>query len=1062
MALREAVAYVNGAIPGAQDRTAWIDETVDPLGTNDIINFASGLNGKTITLTQGELTINEAVTIDASSLSGNLTIDAGGGTDGVVGNADGSRVFNIELNVSGDDAVTLAGLTITGGDISDLEGGGGVLFRGHSNAANASVTLTIVDSVIRDNYAKSGGGVSTFISAETSGIATLAIVDSVISGNQVQFSGGGVGHYASSDYFSPGVVTLDITGSTIQDNVASSSFRGGGGIYANLGGDFTTDDPAGSVFTLTDSTVANNSAINGDGGGLWVCPKSAGTFNATHSTISGNSAVNQGGGLWIAVSHGDNMITNLNHVTITNNSSPTGGGLFSKNDSGVKTTLSHTIVSGNDDGNGVANNIAGQIEAVSSYNLIGQGQIVPANLTGAGNIFDSDNNPDLAPLVNNGGPTKTHMPTINAIDPTQDAIDAGDPSFGSTPQFDQRGAPYTRVADGDGAPRIDIGAVEYGVGTPRVTDVISEGSDLEWDRAPFRFSSLVEAGEQLRPIFTEGIDTIKIQFSEDVSFGSSGSELTLDHSIHISTGGATNTTLDNTKFTFEYRPEILTGIWTFDQPTSTPLLSGKYAIKLVTSSILGGGEALDGEWDNDDNGDQDGNGINNDDNRPDDYTDDVGRAFLSGDGLAGSTDSDHDGEGEFRFHFAILHGDYDQNGEVNADDAEMSVIGDGDGDGNIENGPTDDDTLIALNNNENILPLRAIYGADLNYDEIVDYADLMIWQNGFGGFGGSGIAGDVDGDGDADGADFLWYQRAYNSRSAWFEGSINVGVGGSIPLVLEGLAPQITGLVISGSSSLHDPFSFDTVDGSGTQLQTVPVGGADTISITFSELVNISADSLRLIGLTTANVPQLAEFSYDVMTMTATWRFESWALGDQYLISLPDSVTDVEGNLLDGEWTNPASINTVNSLVSTFPSGDGTAGGHFNFVATLLPGDIDLNGEIDEDDMAAWLEVSGSAPSPSTWIFGDFNGDGVSDSADWQILEDNFDLYGTFPAQVQILADLDGDFLVDVSDLSTINANIGMTGATYTDGDLNGDGVVDIADVDLAFAQFGLGLSLVS
>jgi len=36
-----------------------------------------------------------------------------------------------------------------------------------------------------------------------------------------------------------------------------------------------------------------------------------------------------------------------------------------------------------------------------------------------------------------------------------------------------------------------------------------------------------------------------------------------------------------------------------------------------------------------------------------------------------------------------------------------------------------------------------------------------------------------------------------------------------------------------------------------------------------------------------------------------------------------------------------------------------------------------------------------------------------------------------------------------------------MTGATYADGDLNGDGTIDVADVDLAFAQFGLGLSLV-
>ncbi len=557
-------------------------------------------------------------------------------------------------------------------------------------------------------------------------------------------------------------------------------------------------------------------------------------------------------------------------------------------------------------------------------------------------------------------------------------------------------------------------------GAPTVTDVRLDGTGWAVLDA-YSFSSIVAAGEQLRPIFTENVNTLQIEFSENVITAGDGSELALR--------GKNDVVVPFDTFDYDAGSHVAT--WTFN----TPLPDDKYAIHLNDSITDVIGNRLDGDWFNDTAG------------TPDDFMDDPMRAFNVGDGTAGSLND------EFRFHFALLAGDYDGDGVVEL--GGEAAIGDGDGDSDA--GDAQD---LAIGTNGDRLPLQAIGGADLNDDEVVDFEDLMIWQNGFGSFGGSGVAGDVDGDGDADGADFLLYQRAYNSRSAWFEGSINVGAGGSIPLVLEGLAPQITNLVISGSSSLHDPYSFDTVDGSGTQLQTVPVGGADTVSITFSELVNISADSLRLIGLTTANVPQLAEFSYDPMTMTATWRFESWALGDNYLISLPDSVTDVEGNLLDGEWTNPASINTVNSLVSTFPSGDGTAGGHFNFVATLLPGDMDLDNIVslglDVFPMLANWDQSGSSVD---WTLGDFNGDQVVDQLDLDIAIAEL---STNLQDVWILADLNGNFLVDVSDLNTINANIGMTGATYADGDLNGDGVVDIADVDLAFAQFGLGLSLVS
>jgi hypothetical protein len=84
----------------------------------------------------------------------------------------------------------------------------------------------------------------------------------------------------------------------------------------------------------------------------------------------------------------------------------------------------------------------------------------------------------------------------------------------------------------------------------------------------------------------------------------------------------------------------------------------------------------------------------------------------------------------------------------------------------------------------------------------------------------------------------------------------------------------VMNVIISGSQSVHDPFSFDTVDGSGAQLATVPVGLADTISFVFSEGVNVSAETLIVVGMRSANMPELVEFTYDPLTFTGTWRFE--------------------------------------------------------------------------------------------------------------------------------------------------------------------------------------------
>src|SRR5262249_7221006 len=98
-------------------------------------------------------------------------------------------------------------------------------------------------------------------------------------------------------------------------------------------------------------------------------------------------------------------------------------------------------------------------------------------------------NARLAPLSNNGGPTRTHAflrgsPTLDAGDP---AAVAG---TGTVPLADQRGVGFARVTDGDGAggARIDIGAFEQQTTTPASFVVDSALDENDGDFSPGDFS----------------------------------------------------------------------------------------------------------------------------------------------------------------------------------------------------------------------------------------------------------------------------------------------------------------------------------------------------------------------------------------------------------------------------------------------------------------------------------------------------------------------------------------------------------------------------------------------
>ena len=99
------------------------------------------------------------------------------------------------------------------------------------------------------------------------------------------------------------------------------------------------------------------------------------------------------------------------------------------------------------------------------------------------------------------------------------------------------------------------------------------------------------------------------------------------------------------------------------------------------------------------------------------------------------------------------------------------------------------------------------------------------------------------------------------------------------------------------------------------------------ISVQFTEDVTINAAQLSLTPSPDIMPPpagfDAATYSYSSGTLTATWVFHSNLPLDKYLINIPSAaVTNVNGAALDGEFTTTSTI---------FPSGNGTAGGDFNF-----------------------------------------------------------------------------------------------------------------------------------
>ena len=246
-----------------------------------------------------------------------------------------------------------------------------------------------------------------------------------------------------------GVVTLD--GATIDRvfDVAAAGSLTAADLTITRGKTTAQGGGISNIGTLNLIGVTFNDNEASIGGGI----SSDATATLRNVTISGNRATDFGGGLSI-----DGPAT-LNNVTIANNTADNdangtgnGGGILV--DSGP-VNISNSIVGDNDDKSpGASDKHADCSGTLSSggYNLIEDTTGCTIAGTTTGNI--TGRNPQLFPLADNGGPTRTH-----ALRKGSDAVDAGNPAApgsGATAceATDQRGTSRPQ------GPRCDIGSFE--------------------------------------------------------------------------------------------------------------------------------------------------------------------------------------------------------------------------------------------------------------------------------------------------------------------------------------------------------------------------------------------------------------------------------------------------------------------------------------------------------------------------------------------------------------------------------------------------------------------------
>jgi hypothetical protein len=369
-------------------------------GNDQISVNLTGASPYTITLASTLPILAEIGTVNIAGLgASNLNISGNGGNFCIFSVATGGGLF-------------ISGVTISGSNFTSGNGG----------AFNNSGTLTVSNSTISGNSSSFGGGIYNS--------GTLTVSSSTISGNSATQNGGGIYNNSSgvlnisnseisgnSASYGGGILTrgnLTISNSKLSANIANDgNGKGSGGGIRNEGALTILNSTLsgntayggggisnGSSLTISNSTFFDNSATFGGG-----IENFGGTFSLNNSTLSGNSAiqgVGRGGAIY------NRGVGTISNSTLSGNSAiQPGGGIF--NYSGLSYTgtlnIANTIIANSTSGGDYAGSGTVNLIGSAANNLITQLAPIPGIGDWATTVTSVALN--LGPLQNNGGPTFT-------------------------------------------------------------------------------------------------------------------------------------------------------------------------------------------------------------------------------------------------------------------------------------------------------------------------------------------------------------------------------------------------------------------------------------------------------------------------------------------------------------------------------------------------------------------------------------------------------------------------------------------------------------------------------
>ncbi len=501
------MASLTPPVAAAPPRAPSATCTVDDDGAADYTTIQDAVDDATCsTITVAAGSYEENVVIARS-----LTLTGAGPAETWVGGV--GQVFLIDSSSA---VVAISGVTIQG--VYHSDDGTGVYNKGKLTLDNVLITdneagdegggicntgvLTLTNSIVEGGWADNGGGIYNTYGG------TLTIVDSIIRENTSYGNGGGVFSYGTVVVENSQVVSNTATGSggglygdkifTVADSeiAGNAADVNGGGIYASAAATLTnaivsdnqTGQDGGGIYSenrllIENSYIHDNTALHSDGGGIYTYED----LQITGSTVSGNASKSSGGGIWAYAA------VTLTNVTISGNrTEESGGGVYV---SGYSTsTLDSVTITDNTadsdgdnagDGGGlngpaygvmlVKNTLIAENHDDSptdvapdcftygsfttlGYNLIGDN----TGCTGFVSVYDqvgtssSPLNPRLSALGDYGGPTPVHALLYGRLIKSP-AVDAGAPTC---PTTDQRGAVRPLDGDEDGTATCDIGAYE--------------------------------------------------------------------------------------------------------------------------------------------------------------------------------------------------------------------------------------------------------------------------------------------------------------------------------------------------------------------------------------------------------------------------------------------------------------------------------------------------------------------------------------------------------------------------------------------------------------------------